>query len=200
MNIWLIPLFSGKICLLKFLLCSTMLLSCMQRLFREACYLLIVSCYIAFTTACFGVVIEYSWMADKYNSKYSSTRLLKFSYFIAGCSPAPLVLPCCRSDIRKTDPVSHVGDCVVAVPGRCCKIFRSAHRGLMCLQTRRKTSMMPSNADVGRAALNSSCVIGQMLWSPTCCDITSSCSEWLAHSVAHSSACCTQTFWTKTSS
>lgn len=71
---------------------------------------------------------------------------------------------------KKADLVSHVGDCLVAVPGRCCRIFRSAHWGLMCLQTRRKTSVMPSDAGVGRAVLNSSCAttgvfsVAYLLW------------------------------------
>lgn len=44
----------------------------------------------------------------------------------------------------------------LAVPGRCCRIFRMSH--LMGLNVpadyRRKPSVMPPNADVGRVKLN----------------------------------------------
>lgn len=59
--------------------------------------------------------------------------------------------------------------------------FRSAHWGLICLQARRKTSVMPPDADVGRAAFNSSCATGQVIQSPTCCDVISSCARGLLH-------------------
>lgn len=124
--------------------------------------LLILKCCIDFTTACLGVVIMssvYSWMAYKCRPGCCSIgfdKSLIKTRIEAGCVLAFQI----QIWYEKTDLVSHQGDCVVAVPGRCCRIFRSACWGLMCLQTRRK--VMPSYTDVGRAALNSSCATGQV--------------------------------------
>lgn len=46
--------------------------------------------------------------------------------------------------------------------------FLGVHTGARCACRLGKTSVMPSNADVGMAALNSSRVTGQMILLPTC--------------------------------
>lgn len=59
--------------------------------------------------------------------------------------------------------------------------FLGAHT--VGLQTGRKTLVVPPLADVGRAALNSSCATRQVIRLPACCDVTSSCNRRLARSV-----------------
>lgn len=44
--------------------------------------------------------------------------------------------------------------------------------------------------------LSTPAVPGQVIWSPASCDITSSCTRRLVHSVGESSACCKHTYGT----
>ena len=53
------------------------------------------------------------------------------------------------------------------------------------------------NADVGRAALDSSFATGQVTQSPTCCAISSPSTCRLVHFMRQSSACCKHTYLTE---
>lgn len=67
-------------------------------------------------------------------------KILICSVWLLSCITGACLL---QIRFKKTDLVGLVGDCVFAVPGCCCRIFRSAHWGAMCLQTGRKPSAMP---------------------------------------------------------
>ena len=84
----------------------------------------------------------HEWLIDT-TPKYSSTGFSKnliCSVWLLSCITGACLL---QIRFKRTDLVGLVGECAFAVPGCCCRIFRSAHRGAICPQTGRKPSAMP---------------------------------------------------------